>query len=357
MKYICPKCKRVSVDGNIWCQEKYCPAENSLEIFNNGEWFGNIEIIEVFSILRSSILYRAVREGQNIILKIANEGCEERLKREARLLNFLNEKSQHPMLPILLSAHEQALVKEYPYSKLVINGKTRYYEIFENVEGETLRNLLIKNPQPWYKHVGWIMISLCDVLLLIHRSNHLHLCINPETVILRFDKENIPRPVLIDLGIADKAENIQSSWDERFTFPSYTAPELINLEGKVGAATDVYGLGLLLYEMLSGQPAYPFELRKDEEIYQSIQSGVFSQTGRTDLINIPQIAESTIQKDYDLRPKDIRTLALKLMENFSSVPKEKVKRKFNWQLFSIVIGVLLAISLLLVLALIIAESA
>ena len=57
MNRICLKCNVISQDFNLWCQEKYCPAENATEIFNNGEWFGPIEIIQPIVILRSAIVY------------------------------------------------------------------------------------------------------------------------------------------------------------------------------------------------------------------------------------------------------------------------------------------------------------
>ncbi|MBI9044783.1 MAG: protein kinase [Anaerolineaceae bacterium] len=350
MKYICPKCKRVSVDGNQWCQEKHCPAENALEVFDNGEWFSNIEIVERLTVLRSSTIYKAYRDEQSVLLKVAHDGCEERLKREARLLYQLSTRGRHPMFPNLLPAHEQAPLKDFPYSKVVLHGKTRYYEVFEHAEGEILRDMLFKNQQPYFMHVGWLVISLSDAILFMHRAKKLHLGLNPDIVLVRFDKEKIPRPILLDLGAADDAQNVLQNWDHRFTFPSYTAPELINMNGKVGSATDVYGLGLILYELLAGLPAYKYDLQKDEDIFRSVLQGSFASTGRTDLINIPQIAEASINRNYDSRPKDVANFALLLQKNFPPIPKEKKERKINWRTVLIVLGVLLAISMLLILA-------
>ncbi len=64
MKRICQRCNVISQDFNLWCQEKYCPAENATEIFDNGEWFGPIEIIQPIVVTRSAIVYHARREEE-----------------------------------------------------------------------------------------------------------------------------------------------------------------------------------------------------------------------------------------------------------------------------------------------------
>jgi serine/threonine protein kinase len=351
MKRICPRCSRISADGNLWCQEKFCPAEHAPDILEHGEWLGNIEIVKLITVLRSSAVYEARRGDSRILLKVAHDGCQEKLKREALLLAAMNQRMQHPMLPALLPAHEQAKVAEYPYGKIAIGGHTKYYLVFGFVDGDLLRNYLLKNPQPWYQHVGWMMVSLADVVAYIHQYSRLHLCLSPDVILVRFDSQKIPRPVLIDLGLADDAQNITTKWDARFAPPAYTAPELIEMKGKVGPATDVYGLGLILYEMLAGFPAYSFGLQRDEDIYAAILTRKPANMGRSDLKNIPAIAERAISRDYNARQKDVITFASELQANFPRVPRERKPFRVNWRTVAIVMATLLAISLLLVLAL------
>ena len=349
MKQICTLCGRTSSDGNLWCQEKYCPAEKSPEVFERGEWFANIEIISLLTFLRSSAVYVAQRGEQKILLKIAHDGCQERIKREAMILLALS-KARHPMLPALLPAHELGKLSEYPYGKTVVKGQTKYFVVCEYIEGDTLRNLLLKNPQPWYQHVGWLMLSIADAVALLHQTNRLHFGISPDMILVRTDRQGIPRPVLLYLGLAGDTQNIVQSWDRRFALPAYTAPELVEMAGKIGPATDVYGLGLLLYEMLTGHPAYEHRQLRDEVVYYAVLKAPPPPTGRADLRNVPQIAERAIGKDYASRQKDIFTFAREIQANFPRVPKEKKEFQIPWRSIAIVVGTALALSLLLVLA-------
>ncbi|MBI5354401.1 MAG: protein kinase [Chloroflexi bacterium] len=351
MKRICQRCNVISQDFNLWCQEKYCPAENATEIFDNGEWFGPMEIVQPIVITRSAIVYQARRGDEEILLKVANVGCEEKLRLEARAFLQLAKAGQHPLLPVLLPAHAQGAVDHHPYGWTVIAGHIKYYEVFKFIDGTILRNLLLKNPQPWFQHAGWIILSIADVIYYLHKAGKLHLCLNPDMVLVRFDKQGYPRPVLLDLGVADPGQNIQDLWNENYNLPAYTAPEVAERRGGVGTATDVYGIGMLLYEMLAGRPAYEYHMRKDEAVLRAVLEGEFKTTGRIDLKNIPEIAEKSINPHYKTRFPDVLSLVAALKPNFPNIPAERRSFHVNWQIIFIILGSLLAISLLLAMAL------
>lgn len=351
MKRICERCNVISQDFNLWCQEKYCPAEKATEIFDNGEWFGPIEIIQPIVITRSAIVYQAWRGEEKILLKVANPGCEEKLRSEAKAFLQLAKAGQHPLLPVLLPAHSQGTIDNHPYGWIVIAGRIKYYEVFNFVDGTILRNLLLKNPQPWYQHVGWIVLSVADVVYYLHKAGMLHLCINPDIVLVRTDKQGIPRPILLDLGLGEKGETVDNIWNENFNLPAYTAPEIADHSSRVGPGTDVYGLGLLLYEMLAGNPAYEYHIKNDKAVLRNVLGGGFKSSGRIDLKNIPEIAEKAINRDYSLRFPDVLSFVNALQPNFPPIPGERRSFQINWQNVFIVLGALLAISLLLILAL------
>ena len=67
--------------------------------------------------------------------------------------------------------------------------------------------------------------------------------LNPDIVLVRYDKQGIPRALLLDLGLGDTGQTISQIWNDNYNLPAYTAPEIADKSGKVGPATDVYGLG------------------------------------------------------------------------------------------------------------------
>jgi hypothetical protein len=83
MKRICPLCERISQDGNLWCQERDCPAETSPIIMGYGDFLGDIQVVRLLYVLRTAVIYQAQRGEERVLLKVANNGCEEQLKREA----------------------------------------------------------------------------------------------------------------------------------------------------------------------------------------------------------------------------------------------------------------------------------
>ncbi len=356
MKRICQRCNVISQDFNLWCQEKYCPAENATEIFDNGEWFGPIEIVQPIVITRSAIIYHARRGDDEVLLKVANVGCEEKLRLEAKAFLQLARSGQHPLLPVLLPAHPQGSIDHHPYGWTVINGRIKYFEVFQYAEGTILRNLLLKNPQPWFQHVGWITLSIADVVFYLHRAGKLHLCLNPDVILVRYDKQGYPRPMLLDLGLAHSGQDIHELWNESYNLPAYTAPEIADRRSGVGPATDVYGLGILLYEMLAGRPPYEYHLKKDEIVLRSVMGGEFKSTGRIDLKNIPEIAEKALNRQYNQRFPDVLSLVGALQPNFPGIPAERKPFRINWQIVFIVLGSLLSISMLLALALTLVPS-
>src|SRR5512136_3037907 len=114
MKRYCPKCSRISEDGNRWCPEIDCPAEEGPALLDYGDYLGDVKVVKLLRVLRSSALYEAERGKDKVLLKVAHTGDEyaERLKREAKILAALRPpvrpplvkafvREQRPPLPVL----------------------------------------------------------------------------------------------------------------------------------------------------------------------------------------------------------------------------------------------------------------
>ncbi len=198
-----------------------------------------------------------------------------------------------------------------------------------HAKGDFRSDLLIKNPQPWYQHAAWLTISLADAMAFLHvKAGRLHLNLNPDHVLVRTDKQGIPRPLLLDLGMVAEPGAVNMEWLQRYALPAYTAPELLDKAGNANVTADVYGLGLLLYEMLAGHPAYKFKLQKEEDVRRAVRNTNPPPLSRSDLSkDITDIVDQAIDKSPSRRYPDIRTFAKQLRVKFGEVPPEQ---KRHW---------------------------
>jgi serine/threonine protein kinase/tetratricopeptide (TPR) repeat protein len=100
--------------------------------------------------------------------------------------------------------------------------------------------------------------AVCEAVLYAHQHAVIHRDLKPSNILVKEDGT----VRLLDFGIAKHLESLGESVDQTITglrlmTPAYAAPEQIRGE-QVGIHTDVYSLGVILYELLSGRP--PFDL-------------------------------------------------------------------------------------------------
>jgi serine/threonine protein kinase len=275
MRHICTRCKLTSEDGNLWCQEVDCPAGTLPMLFNYGDYLGNIKILELLRVLPTTAIYKVERNEEFFFLKVANPGpeAEQYLMKEAENWRTVSQSEfTHPALPLWV--HHDAVNGQDPYGMITFRDQLRYYFLLEYHQGDFLNDVLLDNPQPWHEHVGWFMLSLSEAIIRLYQAtSHLHLNLNPDVLLVVENNAGIPQPLLLDLGLSQNFNEmliISTAQDlQTYTLPAYTARELVN-GGRLTEAADVYGLGLLLYEMLAGEPAYQYLLRKTEDIHDDV---------------------------------------------------------------------------------------
>jgi serine/threonine protein kinase len=373
MQQHCLICQRTAPDANLYCEQTYCPGELSPLILETGEHIADIEIVRPVTILRSGVVYAGVRQGEPVYVKVAHQGAghKERLKREAELCAVAQvKKVAAPFLPNLLPVNLQRAGKQETYGKTMIAGRLVYYYVFTYIEAESLRDILRKQPQLWTTHIGWVSIGVATAVAYLHRRRLFHFGLAPESVLVHFDATPpyAPRILLVDLGIASPADALAQSWYPEFLPPAYTAPELIDERRRLpkqsgqqvppSAQVDVYGLGLLLYEMLIGAPPIPDLLRGDEALYALAVRGPQQPMDRLDDVRpIAELARQCTDIQMNKRLPDPAAFGQQLMAFFGPIPEaRKQNRRPSQRTVYVVAGAVLTVAFLLALAISMAQG-
>ena len=142
-------------------------------------------------------------------------------------------------------------------------GKTDddvYYMAMEYLEGQTLHQALRERGTMPEERVGRITMQMCRALREAHALDVIHRDLKPANIFLTRHGDDEDFVKVLDFGLV---KHLSERPEEQLTqtglfmgSPKYMAPEQIQ-GGHVDARTDVYSLGIMLYEMLAGK--VPFE--------------------------------------------------------------------------------------------------
>ena len=133
----------------------------------------------------------------------------------------------------------------------VISDETGQYIVMEYVDGVTLKEYM-KEHRLSLSFVLEIAVRLADALQHAHRHNIIHCDIKPQNILL--DKNLNPK--IADFGIAKMVSNQTMVYTkEVMGSVHYISPEQAS-GGKITACSDVYSLGVVIFEMLTGQVPY-----------------------------------------------------------------------------------------------------
>lgn len=131
--------------------------------------------------------------------------------------------------------------------------------IMELLAGESLRTYLEHHPQPNYAEFIALMLPALDAIAEAHELGVIHRDLKPENIFLARGAQG-PKPTVLDFGIAA----ISTEPGELAGTPLYMAPEALLGAADVGEARDVYALGVMFYEALTG--VRPHEATKLTEL-------------------------------------------------------------------------------------------
>jgi serine/threonine-protein kinase len=222
-------------------REVELPMSNEVEVGQVLD--GRFRISEVLSRSGMASIFKAVdlSNGQPVAVKVP----------------FMQFESDPAFFTRFQREEAIGVTLSHPYVLRIVPvaDKSRPYIVMEYLEGQTLRQLLqgIERMPP--ADALAVAARICEALEYLHGQNVVHRDLKPENVMLCRDGSLR----IMDFGIA-KAAGLRrltfSGFSASLGTPDYMAPEQV--KGKRGdARTDLYSLGVMLYEMVTG--ALPFE--------------------------------------------------------------------------------------------------
>lgn len=130
-----------------------------------------------------------------------------------------------------------------------------YFLVMELLPGESLRRRLQRDYRLALADALWVARQTAQALAALHRAGFLHGDVKPDNVRLVSDGA----AVLIDLGFAHRPGENAELLREGYVLgtPNYLAPELCLTRPEAGLSSDLFSLGVMLFEMLTGQMPYP----------------------------------------------------------------------------------------------------
>jgi serine/threonine protein kinase len=219
---VCPKCLLE------FAAEKDAPS------------FPNLEIVSTLGEGGMGVVYKAVQKplGRTVALKVlspqlaADPAFVERFTREAKALASLNH-------PNIVAIHDFGVHDGVPYL------------LMEHVDGTPLRKMLAAKKLTAEQALD-VVPQICDALQYAHARGVVHRDVKPENILI--DREG--RVKIADFGLAKLAAVEQTRITRTNMLmgtPHYMAPEQIENPSTVDHRADIYSLGVIFYEMLTGE--------------------------------------------------------------------------------------------------------
>ncbi|MBI1946277.1 MAG: serine/threonine protein kinase, partial [Deltaproteobacteria bacterium] len=307
---ICPTCGEVYGDQVAHCTSDGQALTNSSDNVPVKEWavplgsvVGGYRLTDRLGKGGMGVVYRAEHQrlGKKVAIKMlrpdlaAEKGLVQRFFDEARAASRIGH---------------DGIVQIFDF---IEEGQHRCY-VMELLEGHALGAELTGTPMAPERVVS-IGVQVASALGAAHEAGVIHRDLKPDNVFLRRGTDGAEQVKLLDFGIAKLKESDDAGASLTQTgvvlgTPAYMSPE--QLEGmKVDARSDVYALGVLLYEMATGMR--PFRGRTVAEVILKHVREPPVPPSKAAGVALPFALETTImaclEKDRERRPQNMRDVA------------------------------------------------
>ncbi|MCS7167086.1 MAG: WD40 repeat domain-containing serine/threonine protein kinase [Gemmatales bacterium] len=262
------------------------------------EVLGDYELLDEIARGSVGVVYRArqISLGRVVAVKIIQSG---RLATPEEVRRFYAEAEA------AASLHHPHIVPIYEIG----SAHGVHYFSMRYVEGGDLSEHKNRLSGRWFEQAR-LLATVAQAVHYAHRHGVLHRDLKPANILL--DAEG--QPLVSDFGLCTRLAQPTSPGDELLVgTPLYMAPEQVDSRfGKVSVASDVYSLGAILYELITGQPPFPGETVEE----------VFRKTVNEEPIpparlrpDVPRDLEAICSKCLRKNPKDRYATAQEFAED------------------------------------------
>ncbi|HEY0839859.1 MAG TPA: serine/threonine-protein kinase, partial [Vulgatibacter sp.] len=305
----CPRCGEIFEDGSAFCPrdgaELEAGAGETLAFGTDAKVLGSYRLVQMLGEggMGRVFLAEHVKLGRRVALKMlrpefaANAEAVRRFFAEARAVNQV----AHPNIVAVTDFFEADGAGQAPYL------------IMEYLEGESLRALLDREPVPDLLRTVSIALQVADALAAVHAAGIVHRDLKPDNVFLVSGRQDLVK--ILDFGIAklrspgDGRSMLHTAHGAVLGTPEYMSPEQAEATLRVDHRADVYALGVMLYEMVSGRKPIVGNTISETLIKQLTWTPPLPSEATLDA-SIPTELEELImrclEKAAERRPRDMR---------------------------------------------------
>ncbi len=249
MTVTCPKCSNSFPDETKFCpNDGYDLHSNRTDQMTGKLFDKRYQIHQKIGQGGMGAVYKAtqVATGKTVAIKVISKALSDnpdtisRFKREVRLQSML----EHPNI-----------INVIDFVETTTND---YYFVMNYVEGQSLKQLILGNGKLPLNFFYQLALQILNAIDYAHSNNIIHRDLKSDNIIIsRLNNEYVVK--ILDFGIA-KVIHESDTLSTELTrtgmvlgTPSYMAPEQAKGElSKVGPRSDIYSLGVIFYQMLSG---------------------------------------------------------------------------------------------------------
>lgn len=221
--------------------------------------FGDYDVMRLVHSGEKSSVFEAVRPGagRHVAIKLYTPTYERTARRLEKKYGIPSEAE------IGLELNPDETRRDIPIVATISHGREykrrrgARYIVQEFVEGVNLKNLIACQDPDLHRHAGSYAYQLCRALREVHRHDYVYRDFCSENVIVARGGDL----TLIDLGFVAP---VGMAFEERSGTPSYMSPEQIRAQ-PLGFESDIYSLGVVLFELLSGRLPFTSEFSRDHE--------------------------------------------------------------------------------------------